>query len=121
MRHRAPFTLGAHRTTQLGPVAAPHYQGVAQQFAPSWYQPVWHVGHLVYKGGIPSLKRASLTGGGFIPAGRQVMLGLPTRGHEGPSWQPYATPVSSQSGSGFTPSRPNFLTALFGGAVGSNQ
>ena len=109
------------RALGLGPVKDPHDQLVASQYAPSWYRPVWHVGHLVYQGGIPKLKRSSLTGGGFIPAGRQILIGLPTRGEEGPSWQPYATPVNSMTGSGFTPSRPNFLTRLFGGAVGANQ
>jgi hypothetical protein len=105
----------------LGLVKDPHDELVAQQWEPAWYRPVWHVGHLVYKGGIPSLKRSSMTGGGFIPAGRQILMGLPTRGEESPSWQPYATPVNSMTGSGFAPNRPNFLTRLFGGAVGSNQ
>ena len=109
------------RNLGLGPVKDPADQLVANQYEPQWYRPVWHVGHLVYKGGIPALKRSSMTGGGFIPAGRQILIGLPTRGEEGPSWQPYATPVGSMTGSGCAPSRPNFLTRLFGGAVGSNQ
>jgi hypothetical protein len=66
--------------------------------------------HLVYKGGVPSLKRSSLTGSGFIP--RKDFAGK-----EQPSWQPYATPISSQVGSGFFPSRSNFLTALLNGQV----
>jgi hypothetical protein len=109
------------RIQGLGPVKDPHDELVAHQYAPAFYRPVWHVGHLVYQGGIPRLKRSSMTGGGFIPAGRQLTVGLPTRGHESPSWQPYATPVSSISGSGITPSRPNFLTRLFGGMLGRNQ
>lgn len=87
---------------------------IAAQEAPQYYRPVWHVGHLVYQGGVPMLRRSSQTGGGFL---YQRM----PRGREGPSWQPYATPVSSQVGSGSLPSRSNFLTALFGGAVGPNQ
>ena len=109
------------RNPGIGPVKDPHDEIVANQYAPMWYRPVWHVGHLVYQGGVPRLKRSSMTGGGFIPAGRQILLGLSTRGKEAPSWQPYATPVNSMTGSGFIPSRPNFLTRLFGGAVGSNQ
>lgn len=88
---------------------------IAAQEAPQFYRPVWHVGHLVYQGGVPALRRSSQTGGGFIP----VHDGY--AGREPPSWQPYATPVTSQVGSGQLPSRSNFLTALFGGAVGSNQ
>ena len=114
-------TRARGRQTGLGPVKDPHDELVAAQWAPSWYRPVWHVEHLVYQGGYPRLKRASLTGSGFIPAGRQIMMGLPTRGMEQPGWQPYATPISSMSGSGFTPSRPNFLTRLFGGALGRSQ
>lgn len=87
---------------------------IAAQEAPEYYRPVWHVGHLVYQGGVPALRRASLTGGGFIYERDYA-------GREGPSWQPYATPVTSQVGSGTLPSRANFLTALFGGAVGANQ
>ena len=109
------------RVTGLGPVKDPHDEMVAQQYAPALYRPVWHVGHLVYKGGNPSLKRSSMTGGGFIPAGRMILSGLPTRGREGPSWQPYATPISSMTGSGFAPNRPNFLTRLLGGLVGRSQ
>lgn len=90
------------------------HNAIAAQQAPTYYRPVWHVGHLVFQGGVPNLKRSSMTGGGFI-----YQRGY--RGHEGPSIQPYATPVSSASGSGFTPSRPNFLTALFGGRNGPNQ
>lgn len=82
---------------------------VADQSAPQLYRPVWHVGHLVYQGGNPKLKRSSLTGGGFIP------MRDPPMGHEMPSWQPYATPVASAIGSGFFASRPNFLTPLGGG------
>lgn len=81
------------------------------QMAPLYYRPVWHVGHLVYQGGIPMLKRSSMTGGGFIPV-RQW------RGKSAPAMQPYATPVSSYVGGGQIPARPNFLTALFGGAQG---
>lgn len=92
----------------------------AHQFAPEYYRPVWHVEHLVYQGGVPMLKRSSMTGGGFIPH-KPGQIGLATRGREAPSWQPYATPVSSMSGSGLTPSRVNFLTRLFGGRQGYNQ
>ena len=109
------------RNVGLGPVKDPADELVAQQWEPAWFRPVWHVENLVSKGGIPALKRSSMTGGGFIPAGRQILIGLPTRGEEGPSWQPYATPVNSMTGSGFAPSRPNFLSRLFGGALGSNQ
>lgn len=87
---------------------------IAAQQAPLWYRPVWHSGHLVFQGGVPNLKRSSLTGGGFIYK-RDLF------GKEGPSWQPYATPLSSMAGSGIVPRRANFLTALFGGAVGPNQ
>lgn len=109
------------RITGLGPVKDPHDELVAQQYAPALYRPVWHVEHLVYQGGNPRLKRSSMTGGGFIPAGRQLLVGLPTRGHEMPSWQPYATPVVSMTGPGFAPSRPNFLTRLLGGVLGRSQ
>jgi hypothetical protein len=100
------------------------HNGRAHLVAPEYYRPVWHVGHLVYQGGVPNLKRSSLTGPGFIPqnaAHAYMGGGLATRGHQQPSWQPYATPVSSQTGSGFAPSRPNFLTRLFGGAIGASQ
>lgn len=83
---------------------------VAEQHAPLWYQPVWHVGHLVFQGGVPRLKASSMTGGGFIPQRQWA-------GREAPSWQPYATPISSQVGGGTVPARPNFLTALFGGRI----
>lgn len=109
------------RVPSAGPVKDPHDELVANQYAPAFYRPVWHVGHLVYKGGNPALKRSSMTGGGFIPAGRQVLSGLPTRGHEAPSWQPYATPISSMTGPGFAPARPNFLTRLLGGMLGRSQ
>lgn len=109
------------RSGAMGPVKDPHDELIAHQYAPSLYRPVWHVGHLVFQGGNPNLKQSSMTGGGFIPAGRQILSGLPTRGHESPSWQPYATRVGSMTGSGFTPARSNFLTRLFGGAVGRNQ
>lgn len=82
------------------------------QTAPLYYRPVWHVGHLVYQGGVPILKRSSMTGGGFLPV-RQW------RGKEPPSIQPYATPVTSAVGSGLLPKRPNFLTALLNGTVGA--
>ncbi len=85
--------------------------GASPQEAPLYYRPVWHVGHLVYQGGIPKLKRSSMTGGGFIPVRQWA-------GKEAPSTQPYATPVGSVTGGGQIPSRPNFLTALFGGARG---
>lgn len=81
------------------------------QTTPLYYRPVWHVGHFVYQGGVPKLKRSSMTGGGFIPV-RQW------RGKEPPSIQPYATPVGSFVGGGKVPDRPNFLTALFGGKTG---
>jgi hypothetical protein len=34
--------------------------------APARIMPLWEPGYLVYKGGLPSLPRASLTGGGDI-------------------------------------------------------
>lgn len=99
-----------------GPVRdwASYHPAVAQQ-PPARYRPTWHVGHLVYQGGVPILKRSSLTGGGFYP----VRDGF--AGREAPGTQPYVTPVSSMMGSGTMPSRPNFLTRLFGGASGPNQ
>jgi len=104
-----------------GPVRdwSTHHPGTMQQ-PPLWWRPVWRVGHLVYQGGNPILKRSSMTGGGFIPH-KPGQMGLATRGREQPSWQPYATPISSMMGSGTMPSRPNFLTRLFGGAIGPNQ
>lgn len=81
----------------------------AHQAAPAWWRPVWRVGHLVFQGGVPRLKASSLTGGGFFPM-------KDFAGKEAPSWQPYATPVSSQVGGGSLPSRPNFLQPLAGGA-----
>jgi hypothetical protein len=77
------------------------------QMAPLYYRPVWHVGHLVYQGGVPKLKRSSLTGGGFI-------YGRDLAGKEAPGWQPYATPVADFVGGGLIPSRPAFLTGLGG-------
>ena len=56
---------------------------VAKQQPPRYWRPIWHVGHLVYQGGNPILKRSSLTGGGFLP-----MRDL--AGKEQPGWQPYA-------------------------------
>lgn len=81
------------------------------QFAPAFYRPVWHVGHLVYQGGVPMGKASSLTGGGFLPMKDGYA------GREGNGWQAYSTPVTSQVGGGSLPSRPNFLTALFGGRI----
>ncbi len=98
----------------------PHHPAISQR-APLLWRPVWHVGHLVYQGGVPILKRSSMTGGGFIPHKAGQASFLATRGKEGPGWQPYATPISSMTGSGFAPDRPNFLTRLFGGAKGYNQ
>jgi len=88
---------------------------VDMQQAPARYRPVWHVNHLVYEGGVPVLKRSSLTGGGFLPlkdgyAGKQNNV-----------WLNYSTPVVPTLGSGALPKRPNFLTRLFGGAVGPSQ
>ena len=100
------------RNVGLGPVKDPADELVAQQWEPAWFRPVWHVEHLVYKGGIPSLKRSSMTGGGFLPV-RQW------RGKEPPSLQPYATPVTSVVGGGVMPNRPNFLTSLLNGTVGA--
>lgn len=91
------------------------YDPADSQQAPTRYRPVWHVGHLVFKGGVPDLKRASMVGGGFIP----IKDGF--AGKTGSAWQEYATPVSSMVGPGTMPSRPNFLTRLFGGARGTNQ
>lgn len=88
---------------------------IAHQAAPHLYRPTWHVGHLVFQGGVPNLKRSSMTGGGFVPQRDGYA------GKEGPSWQPYATPVVSAVGGGSLPSRSNFLTSLFGGRVGPNQ
>lgn len=87
---------------------------LALQQIPQGYQPHWYVGNLVYQGGNPVLKRSSLTGGGFIP-----MRSL--AGREGPGWQAYVTPVSSMTGAGFAPSRPNFLTRLAGGVSAAFQ
>lgn len=86
---------------------------VDKQQPPLFWRPIWYVGHLVYQGGNPILKRSSLTGGGFLPQ-RDLA------GHEQPGWQPYATPISSAVGSGALPSRPNFTTGLSGGQT-SNQ
>lgn len=105
-------SVGSHETPYQGssPVGDwTTHRPVADQRAPLYWRPVWHVGHLVFQGGIPTLKRSSLTGGGFLP-----MKDL--AGREAPSWQPYATPISSQTGGGFTPARPNFTQALAGGA-----
>lgn len=81
----------------------------AHQSPPSIWRPIWHVGHLVFQGGIPRLKQQSMTGGGFFPV-------KDFAGREQPSWSPYATPISSQIGGGFFASRPNFLQPLAGGA-----
>ena len=91
------------------------YHPVAVQSAPEWWRPVWRVGHLVYQAGVPVLKRDSISGGGFIPikdsfAGKQNNV-----------WLNYETPVSSQVGGGALPKRVNFLTRLFGGAIGPSQ
>lgn len=82
------------------------------QQAPLYWRPEWLVGHLVYQGGIPILKRSSMTGGGFLPARQWA-------GREPPSIQPYATPITSSVGGGLLPKRPNFLTALLNGTVGA--
>lgn len=86
----------------------------ADQALPSRWRPIWHVGHLVFQGGVPILKRSSMTGGGFIPARSFA-------GREAPSWQPYATPVSSALGPGFFASRPPFLTPLAGSSPPGSQ
>lgn len=80
---------------------------VANQYVPLYFRPRWHVEHLVYQGGNPKLPVSSMTGGGFLP---QKDLA----GREAPSWQPYATPVSSLFGGGVLASRPNFLQPLVG-------
>jgi hypothetical protein len=80
---------------------------LASQYAPLYFTPRWHVGHLVFQGGNPRLPMASMSGGGFLPQ-RDLA------GHEQPSWQPYATPVSSLFAGGVLPSRPNFLQPLLG-------
>lgn len=94
----------ASGSSALGPWTTTHNAAVHQE-APKFWRPVWHVNHLVYQGGVPKLKASSLTGGGFLPQ-RDLA------GKEQPSWQPYATPVHSQVGAGYFPSRPNFLTPL---------
>jgi hypothetical protein len=86
-----------------------HGHPIDNQAAPERYQPVWHVNHLVYQGGTPRLKAASMTGGGFLPQRSPA-------GREQPSWAPYATPIHSAVGAGFFAARPNFLTALSGGS-----
>lgn len=91
------------------------FEPASPQQAPLYYRPVWHVGHLVYQGGIPYLSASSLTGGGFLP----VRDGY--AGKQPPAWQGYATPVSSIVGGGTLPSRPNFLTRLLGGRVTTGQ
>jgi hypothetical protein len=85
------------------------------QHAPRYYRPVWHVGHLVYQGGIPLLPDAPINGGGFLPAKDGY------RGKEGNAWWLYSSPVTSQVGGGSLPARPNFLTALFGGRITTGQ
>jgi hypothetical protein len=90
------------------------YHPIDAQAPPSRWRPQWRVGHLVYQGGNPLLKRSSLTGSGFIP-----MRSL--AGREQPMWQPYVTPVSSQVGAGFAPARPNFLSRLAGGVKAAFQ
>jgi hypothetical protein len=96
--------------TGLPPAVMSH---AIPQYAPTVWRPEWLVGHLVYQGGVPILKRSSLTGGGFIPSKSFA-------GKEALSWQPYATPVSSVVGGGQVPSRPNFTTPLANGqAVGN--
>ncbi len=85
------------------------------QMVPFYWRPEWYVGHLVYQGGVPVLKASSLTGGGFLPM-RDGFAGKFT-----PSYQDYQTPLTSQVGSGTMPSRPNFLTMLFGGRSTTGQ
>lgn len=87
---------------------------VDMQQIPLWYRPVWHVNHLVYQGGVPKLKRSSMTGGGFLPM-------KDFAGREAPSWNPYATITQSLAGSGLVAKRPNFLTVLGGGASTTSQ
>lgn len=81
---------------------------------PTRRYPQWYVAELPYQGGVPILKRSSMTGGGFVP-----MRSL--AGKEAPSWQPYATPVSSMLGGGQLPSRPPFTTALGGNAAATGS
>jgi hypothetical protein len=105
-----PFVMPILPTNApVGPVADwTHHHPAADQSAPAWWRPVWHVAHLVYQAGVPRLRASSQTGGGFLP--RKDFAG-----REAPMWQPYATPVSSQVGGGFAPSRPAFLQPLAGG------
>ena len=91
------------------------YHPATVQAPPIYWRPVWHVNNLVYQGGVAILKRDSLTGGGFIP----VRDGF--AGKQNNVWLNYSTPVSSQVGGGALPKRPNFLTRLFGGAIGPSQ
>jgi hypothetical protein len=91
---------------------APWHHPVTDQAAPSRWRPQWTVPHLVYQGGDPRLPKYSLTGGGFIPTKSFA-------GKEGLMWQPYVTPISSQTGGGFIAARPNFLTALLKGVFQS--
>lgn len=108
-----PFVTSAWRGSTELPQGV--YEPGSNQALPLYYRPVWHVGHLVYQGGVPILKRSSLTGGGFLPMKDGYA------GKEAPSWQPYATPISSVVGGGTMPSRPNFLMRLLGGFVTSGQ
>jgi len=91
------------------------YEPGTYQHTPLYYRPVWHVGHLVYQGGVPFLKTSSMAGGGFIPYRDGYA------GKEPPAWQGYATPLSSMVGGGSMPRRPNFLMRLLGGAVTTGQ
>lgn len=112
--HIDPRVVARHwrPTTTLPPAI---FEPASPQQAPLLYRPVWHVGHLVYQGGVPYLKQSALNGGGFIPYANAP------RGKEQPFWQPYVTPVSSMAGGGSMPSRPNFLTRLLGGNVTKGQ
>lgn len=79
--------------------------------APTIGRPVWHVGYLVFQGGVPKTRGNSITGGGQI-YGHE--LGLLTAN----VLKDYSTPVSAQMGSGQIVGLPPEVTVLLGGNAG---
>lgn len=81
---------------------------------PTRLRPQWYVGYMVFQGGVPNLRKSSMTGGGQIVAQDLGLL------HPN-VMKDYTPPITSSVGGGQVASRPPFLQALFGGTQGTGS
>lgn len=77
--------------------------------------PQWYVGYLVFQGGNPRLKRASLTGSGVIP------VKAAPAGKFQPTIVGHVGPTVSRTGPGVLPSQMPFLTRLLANQSNPNS